>query len=159
MKEKMSNIKLHKKLFTTITFQLFIAVASINSYAQIDMNALGGLAQSLNNNVSDERAQGTESDLLGDEDNNKLNKKSGLLNNADDFGYQGQTDFVSLHLKNIRFSKTDPTGKGRPVFIPFKNDDYCPVSTLKLWLDTDRDRDSSSFNNIKLQKVFFSLQP
>jgi len=95
MKEKMSNIKLHKKLFTTITFQLFIAVASINSYAQIDMNALGGLAQSLNNNVSDERAQGTESDLLGDEDNNKLNKKSGLLNNADDFGYQGQTDFVN----------------------------------------------------------------
>ena len=60
----MTIIKLHKKIFITITLQLFIALVATNAHSQIDMNTLGGLAQTLNSSVSDERTQGVPNSTL-----------------------------------------------------------------------------------------------
>ena len=38
----------------------------------------------------------------------------------------------------IPFSKTDQTGEGRMIFLPKTNDDFCPVKSLKNWLEIAR---------------------
>ena len=38
----------------------------------------------------------------------------------------------------IPFSKTDQTGEGRMIFLPETNDDFCPVKSLKNWLEIAR---------------------
>ena len=84
-----------KNISSSLILLLFTAFIATNSYSQIDMGALGGLAQSLNDNVTDERTQSQDSDFSNEDNANKLNKKLEILNNADDFGYQGETDFVN----------------------------------------------------------------
>ena len=38
----------------------------------------------------------------------------------------------------IPFSKTDQSGEGRMIFLPKKNDDYCPIKALNNWLEVSR---------------------
>ena len=38
----------------------------------------------------------------------------------------------------IPFSKTDQTGEGRMILLPSTNDDFCPVESLKKWLEVAR---------------------
>ena len=48
----------------------------------------------------------------------------------------------------IPFSKTDQSGEGRMIFLPKKNDDYCPIKALNNWLEVARIDNGSLFYKI-----------
>ena len=62
------------------------------------------------------------------------------------YSFCRRSEVLNLHYKDLNiseesiiltipYSKTDQFGQGRQVVLPIKNDNYCPVSALKKWLE------------------------